>query len=286
MMISGQPAITVAVSATIAPSSGPIAPEQPSPDARVASAYPTISANLPIAAGRSIATLQIFVDNIDVTRDARYSGTFVTYIPRDGLNQGTHTVSIRGTANDGRPFQRSWSFETTAAPAPDVAAPPAGMMPMIQLTVSGNQFIGGAPINLQMTAPPDGQAFAFVCTSAWQFPLYAAPTSPFYSGVIPTAVVGAAINCPVTAMYVARDGSVTYAPYPVFVQLLPPRTASPASTPMPKSTPVPTSTPVPVPKATPARIPVPTPVRKTPPPQAPVVHRVIVPKVRVTPSPQ
>ncbi len=287
-----QPILAVAApTPTTAPSSGPIAPEQPAPGTRVASAYPTISANLPVSARSSIATLQMLIDNNDVTRDARYSGTFVTYIPRDGLMPGTHTVSIRGTASDGRPFQRSWSFETTTAPAPDVAGQFAPAMP-IQLNVSGNQFVGGAPINVQMTAPPGGQAFAFVCTSAWQFPLYAAPSSPFYSGIVPTAAVGGAINCPVTAMYVAPDGSVTYSLYPVFVQLLPTRTPSPASTPVPTPVPKPTVAPTarptpassPVPTAT--RIPLPTPVRRTPPPQTPVTHRIVVPRVRVTPAPQ
>jgi hypothetical protein len=151
----------------------------------------------------------------------------------------------------------------------------------MQFNVSGNQFVGGSPINVQLTAPPGGQAFAFVCTSAWHFPLYAAPFSQFYAASIPTSAVGAAINCPITAMYVAPDGSVTYAPYPVFVQLLPPRNPAQPSTPVPQ----------------PTRIPVPPTVRKTPSPQpvrttAPVTKstppahtRIGVPKVRPTPHP-
>ncbi len=265
---------------TTAASPAPAIAEQPAPNTRVGSAYPTISANFPVAAGTSIASLRLLVDNVDVTKDARYAGAFVTYIPRDGLTQGTHTVSLSGTGTDGKTFQSSWSFETTTAAEPDVATttPFYGTSP-IQFNVSGNQFVGGAPINVQMTAPPGGEAYAFVCTSAWHFPLYAAPLSQFYSASIPTSAVGAAINCPVTVMYVAPNGSVMYAPYPIFVQLLPPNTPAQPSTPVPQ----------------PTRIPVPPTVRRTPPPTpmrtpAPVTKvtpaphpRIGVPKVRPTP---
>ncbi|MBV8638159.1 MAG: hypothetical protein JO322_08730 [Candidatus Eremiobacteraeota bacterium] len=284
-MISPQPAFsaqTVAVAAVpaVAPSAAPVKDKQPAPDAQVASAYPTISAHLPISARASIATLQVLLDNVDVTNDASYAGQFVTYIPRNGLQKGTHTVSITGSGSDGKKFQTSWSFETTTAPEPDTGGSAAmnnsfgqAIPSPVLLNVAGNQFVGGAPISVQMTAPPGGQAFAFVCTSAFQFPMYAAPYSQFYSASIPTSTVGAAMNCPVTAMYVAPDGTVTYAPYPVFVQLLPPRSPAVQSTPQP------------------ARAPLPPPVHRTPTPvatQAPSRPHapIIVPKVRPTPAPQ
>ncbi len=261
-MLSAQPAIVAAANdrqlPAVSPSAAPLKDEEPAPDTRVASAYPTISARLPISHGASIATLHLLVDNVDVTTNSSYAGQYVTYIPRDGLTEGTHTVAISGSGSDGKAFKTSWSFETTTAPQPDTGGATAapnmfGAPPFpspIQFNVSGNQFVGGAPISVQMTAPPGGQAFAFVCTSAWQFPLYAAPLSQFYSGSVPTTGVGAAINCPVTAMYVAPDGSVTYAPYPVFVQLLPPRSAAAHSTPLPQ----------------PTRVPLPSPVTRTPAP--------------------
>ena len=217
--------------------------------------------------------MRLLVDNVDVTRDSSYAGAFVTYIPREGLPPGTHTVSISGTATDGKPFNTTWSFGTTTAAEPDVIGATTPFYggytgTPLQFNVSGNQFVGGSPINVQLTAPPGGQAFAFVCTSAWHFPLYAAPLSQFYSTSIPTSQVGAAINCPITAMYVAPDGSVTYSPYPVFVQLLPPRNAVQVSTPVPQ----------------PTRIPVPPTVRKTPAPQPRT--RIGTPKVRPTQQPQ
>lgn len=291
-MISAQPAISVqAVAVTAAPSTAPSAApvkdKQPAPDAQVASAYPTISAHLAISPGASISTLHILVDKVDVTSDASYAGQYVTYIPRNGLPKGTHTVSIAGNGSDGKTFQTSWSFETTTAPEPDTNGTPSlnsnaygsGIPTPVMFNVTGNQFVGGAPISVQMTAPPGGQAFAFVCTSAWQFPLYSAPFSQFYSASIPTSTVGAAINCPVTAMYIAPDGTVTYAPYPVFVQLLP--LHAPAlqqhATPQPTRIPLPVRTAMPLPRATVAPLP-----RATAAPHP----RVTIPKVRPTNAPQ
>ena len=287
-MISAQPAISVqavaAAAPSTAPSAAPVKDKEPAPDARVASAYPTISAHLAISPGASISTLRILVDNVDVTANASYAGQYVTYIPRTGLTQGTHAVSIAGSATDGKIFQTSWSFETTTAPEPDTngTAPSSnafgsGFASPLMFNVAGNQFVGGAPISVQMTAPPGGQAYAFVCTSAWQFPLFAAPLSQFYSASIPTSTVGAAINCPVTAMYVAPDGTVTYAPYPVFVQLLPPRIpAAHFATPQPQ--PQPTRVPPPAPVHTTVPLP-----RVT---AAPPHPRVGTPKVRPTEPPQ
>ncbi len=296
-MITGQPAITVqavavAAAPSVAPSAAPLKDEQPAPEARIASAYPTISARLPISRGASIATLHLILDSVDVTTNASYAGQYVTYIPRDGLAQGTHMVSISGTDSDGKKFQTSWSFETTTPPEPDTAGAPtfnsygAPFQSAVMFNVSGNQFVGGAPINVQMTAPPGGQAFAFVCTSAWQFPLNAAPLSQFYTGLIPTAAVGTAINCPVTAMYVGPDGTVTYAPFPVFVQLLPRSAVRPTAAPQPTRVPLPgpvhrTPSPVMAPTIAPTIAPVP-PAKYTPQPRP----RVIVPKVRPTPRPQ
>jgi hypothetical protein len=279
--------------ASIDPNRGPIAPQLPVPNTRIASAYPTISANLAVSPGSSISTLRMLLDNDDVTQDAHYAGTFVTYIPRDGLKPGAHNVSVSGVGTDGRAFHSSWSFETTTAPAPDVAADIASPMyglNAIQLNVGGDQFVGGSPISVQMTAPPGGQAFAFVCTSAWHFPLLAAPLSNFYYASIPTTSVGAAINCPITAMYIARDGTVMYAPYPVFVQLLPPRTPSPAAAaPKPTRVPLPAPTrrtPNPVPTTAPTPVPVP---RTTPIPAPRSTQepdpRTGVPKVRPRPTP-
>ncbi|MBV8117530.1 MAG: copper amine oxidase N-terminal domain-containing protein [Candidatus Eremiobacteraeota bacterium] len=272
---SGGAPVAVASAAPLptAPASG-VAPMQPAANTRVGTAYPTVAAQLPIAPNAAIASLRLLLDGIDVTRDAHYAGTYVTYIPRTGLPTGEHHVVISGADTGGRPFSEDWSFETTTPAEADVATPGLGYGGYgdVQLNVFGSQFIGGAPMSVQLIAPPGGEAFAFVCTSSWRFPLYAAPTSQIYNGQIATARVTTPIDCPVTAMYVAANGAVTYAPYPVFVQLIPASTPAPA----PTATPV---VPTPMPSAT--RIPHPPVHRQTP---APTVTATPLP--RPTPTPR
>lgn len=272
------------VAAWLAPhaSSSPVAVavsgEEPADGARVGSAYPTIAANLHLQNGATIASLRVVVDGIDVGPYASYDGTFVTYIPRDGLRRGMHTVSISGSTTSAAPFSTAWSFETTQAPAPNSADYSAGDgFSPLQLLVSGYQVVGGAPIAVQLLAPPGGRAYAFVCTSAWQYELYAAPSSNDYWGSVPTDRVNGAITCPITAMYVAWNGAVTYAPYPRFVQLLPLQTPQPQPTP----------TPAPLYH----RIPGPSPIRRTPPSAAPTTTAPVAPiliplPVRSTPVPR
>lgn len=267
--------------ATPMPSARPVevTGRQPASDARVGSAFPTIAANVDLPNGSSIRSLQLTVDGVDVTSNAIYQGTYVTYIPRAPMTAGAHTVDIAGTTSSGQPFDTSWTFETTQPPPP--ADTGTGYFPggyqYISLTVPGTQFIGGASVPVQLIAPPGGAAFAFICTSSWQYQLFSAPTSQFYSGSVPTPTVNYPINCPITAMYVAPDGAVSYAAYPQFVQLLPLAT--------PQPTPVPTATPYPSPTPIYTRIPRPTPIAtRTPAPPKPIVtHGPLHPR---TPAPE
>jgi hypothetical protein len=248
---------------------------QPAPNTRVGTAYPTISAAVPLAQNAAIASLHLTLDGIDVTRDAHYAGTYVTYIPRTGLSLGTHSVVVAGIDTAGRPFDSEWSFETTLPAAPDAEQGFIGAESLL-LNVYGTQFIGGSPISVQLTAPPGGTAFAFVCTSSWRFPLYAAPSSTLYSAQVQTARVDSPIYCPITAMYVAWNGTVTYAPTPVFVNLIPDHTPVPA--------PAQTASPSPSPGPAQTHVPVPTPVRRqTPPP--PVATASPKPKATSSPKP-
>ena len=253
------------------PPPAPLLAESPRSGSRVGTAYPTISATLPVASGTMIATVRMRLDGLDVTQDAHYAGSYITYIPRSGLETGTHTVAINGTSSDGRPFRDTWSFETTMAPAPSAPDMPYETTP-IQFNVWGSQFVGGSPINVQLTGPPGGEAFAFVCTSAYRFPLFGAPGSQLYSGSVQTHDVGTEIDCPVTAMYIGWNGAVTYTPYPVFVHLIPRNTPAPTPTPVPSRIPFPTPTPRPTPKPTATPEPTATP-RRTPHPIHPPIRR-------------
>ncbi|HET9095788.1 MAG TPA: copper amine oxidase N-terminal domain-containing protein [Candidatus Baltobacteraceae bacterium] len=262
--------------AAAAPISGAPVVESPANGSRVGSAYPTISASLP----DSLSHLRVSLDGSDITPYVAYAGSSLTYIPRTGLPTGTHVVAINGVRRNGAPFTDSWSFETTMAPAPDSFGPgyeSNGYAPL-QLNVWTSQVIGGAPVSVQLQAPPGGEAFAFVCTSSYRFPLYAAPSSNFYQASLPTQNVNSPIDCPITAMYIGWNGAVSYVPYPAFVRVIPANTPQPPAPPAP--TPTPTHVPVPIPIAT--RTPVPVPPRTPPPAPTPTPQ----PRATVVPRPR
>ena len=218
----------------------PVVSLGPPAGASEATAFPTITANIEAPLSVSIATLRVQVDGRDVTHDVSYAGTSITYIPRHGLPVGEHSVIISGTLTNGKPFDKQWSFETTLAaaesngPAIGTYASSSGL----QLSVGGDVFGPNQYMPIQLIAPPGGQAFAFVCNSPWQYPLYASPYSTFYSATLPAPFGTQIAQCPITAMYIGPNGVISYVPYPVYVTFQP----------------VPFQTPVPLPVASPARV--------------------------------
>ncbi len=156
----------------------------------------------------------------------------------------------------------------------------------LQLNVYTSEVYGGNSVNVQLIAPPGGQAFAFSCTSNYQYQLWAAPTSQYYTGSVPTRRVEERIQCPITAMYVAWNGAVTYAPYPAFVELLPIHNDRPRPTQTPAPTPTPTRVPLPpAPRRTPAPITTAVPTATPKPAPTPTPHRVVPPLRHATPRP-
>ncbi len=232
------------VVAAVVASPQPVVTREPSPNAQIASAFPTIAATIESRRGATIATVQLRLDGTDVTRDASYSGNSLTYIPRHGLPVGSHTVVITGLQTDGTPINEQWSFVTTAAalPSTGIAGPSYGMYGPLQLSVAGNVFGPNQYMPVQLIAPPGGVAYAYICNSPWQYPMFASPSSSFYSVTLQAPSWGAqALQCPISAMYITPSGQVLYAPYPVYVTLQPvwPQPTWQASpTPAPAPTPV------------------------------------------------
>lgn len=276
----------------VAVSPQPIATIAPPADSKQATAFPTIAANVKAPFGVRIAKLQMLLDGVDVTRDASYGGTSITYIPRQGLLVGMHTVQIAGALSNGQPFSQSWSFETTQ-PALQSVGPPSSSFNSygpLTLSVAGSVFEPNQMMPVQLVAPPGGQAYVFVCNSPWQYPMYASPSSPFYSVTLQAPWGPQLAQCPITAMYIGPNGEVLYAPFPVFVTFAPSRLYP---TPVPYRA-TPTPPPVsPAPSLPPRHIrPIPVvtrapqtpgPVMQTPAPQSRPVYR---PPVRVTPRPE
>ncbi len=273
----------------------PIATIAPPDGSRESTAFPTIAANVKAPFGVRIAKLRMLLDTIDVTHDVSFGGTSITYIPRQGLLVGTHTVQIAGSLSNGQAFAQSWAFETTQ-PALQSIGPPSSSFNSygsLTLSVSGSVFGPNQIMPVQLVAPPGGQAYAFVCNSPWQYPMYASPSSPFYSVTLQAPWGRQLSQCPVTAMYIGPNGEVLYAPFPVFVTFAPvapyqtpaPRQQTPTPSPLPMSPSPAVSSPprhirpIPVVTRTPQT---PGPVTQTP---APESHPIARPPVRVTPRP-
>ena len=276
----------------------PVVALAPPNGAQEATAFPTITANVDAPQMVKIATLHVIVDQRDVTPDASYGGTSITYIPRHGLPVGSHTVTIGGTLTNGKTFSQQWSFATTLAASESngPAINTFGSPSTLQLSVGGSVFGPNQYMPIQLIAPPGGQAYVFVCNSPWQYPLYASPYSTFYSGTLQTPWGPQFSQCPVTAMYIGPNGQVFYAPYPVYVTFQPGYAGYPYQTGWPAP-----QTPAPAPTATPSRLrpgPVVTRAPEVPVPQAttykppasttttqPMPHPVYHPPIHIIPRP-
>lgn len=204
-----------------------------------------------IIAGRTYASIRVLADamHAQIQYDAR-----------------THLVQV---------FTASTIATATGQPLPT----PQPDQQSLQLNISTTQAYGGESINVELIAPPGGQAFASVCTSTYEFPLYAANGSSSYSGSVSTQSVEDQIDCPITARYIAWNGAVSYAPYPAFLRLIP--FASPQQ--MDEPTPEPTDEPTPEPRhqhPEPRQTPAPEPTPAAPPSRIP-----LPPEPRATPEP-
>jgi hypothetical protein len=56
------------------------------------------------------ATVRLVLDGGDITASATVSSAYVAYTPPAPLDAGSHTVEISGQAEDGTPFDVTWSF--------------------------------------------------------------------------------------------------------------------------------------------------------------------------------
>ena len=202
-------------------------------------------------------------------------GAHVAYDARERLVD----VSIAGAVVDNESRQPTVTYvegPTPQPPNPNVyyGVPLYQNQSDLQLSVSGRWFAPGAPINVELTAPPGGQAYAFMCTSDWRYQMYGSPQSPYYYATLYAPRDQRIDSCPITAMYVAWNGNVTYSSYPVFIRIAGPATPAPTAQPTPQPTAPPATA---APRTT-------QPVfRKTEPQPTPIAT--IRPQVKTTPRP-
>ncbi|MDP9111396.1 MAG: stalk domain-containing protein [Candidatus Eremiobacteraeota bacterium] len=261
----------------------------PANNASVASAFPTITATIDRPSYVNFGTIRLAVDGADVTGLASYSATSISYIPRRGFTVGSHVVALTGITSDGNPLREVWSFITTLPALQSTGAPAGayGYFGGLHLSVAGSVFGPNQYVPVQLVAPPGGQAYAFVCNSPYQFPMYAPPSSSYYSATLPPPSNNALGQCPITAMYVSPAGQIMYAPYPVYVSFQPF-----TSTPVPARTPVPAASPTPLqirhlPGPVQTRAPgTPVPVMATPQPKAVLTPHPVSKPVYREPEPQ
>jgi hypothetical protein len=277
-----RPALTVSVS--------------PAVNAQVHDPYPSISARFAGAASIDPHSLQVRVDERDVSADASVLGDQVLITPRTALMPGTHVVTITGRDMTGTAISQQWAFVDTFAFS---TAPPPARLPVSAIWVDRwvtpgtnafDVFVQGVPgmtgyvgvdgvgsyFPLQVYSANAYVAHVFVPNGVNQPFARIAARMTFPNGVQQTIVLPQTINLstpPLKPMYV-----VTPTPVP---RSTPPRRSVDVPTPTPTPTPQPrrsilTTTPVPLPR---------TPSPSAAPSATPEPVRTRRPLIRRTPSP-
>ncbi len=85
----------------------------PESNTRVGRAQPNISATFDVDSGSGIDpnSVEMRVDDRNVTRDAQVTSNMITYRPDRPLAGGRHNVTVRATDRAGNLVTKSWSFE-------------------------------------------------------------------------------------------------------------------------------------------------------------------------------
>lgn len=263
----------------------------PAPDAVVSTAYPTITASLGTASA-SRGEIALTVDGTDVTPQASFDGTTITYMPRTGLSRGGHTVVFAGRTLAGESFSATWNFDTSLEAPPD--APPLNTYDYRFYASGPAMYYPGDWMHFVLIAPPGGSAQLQLCGLGYQYGLWNGGAGTVYEASFPAPYGYWMPSCTVTAVYTSWNGQQFFVPIPIVVGLYtrPHRarpTPAPTSIPRPipheprrtEPTPVPTRrpmpaqtrTPMPVPTSVPTAAPVPKPVRTPGPPPRPIPRR-------------
>jgi hypothetical protein len=251
----------------------------PAANAQVHDPYPSISARFAGAASIDPRSLQVRIDDRDVSGDASVIGDQVLITPRTALMPGTHFVAIAGRDTTGAAISHQWSFVDTFAfsTAPPPARNPVSAIWIDRWITPGvnafDVFVQGAPgITGYVGIDGVGNYFPLQVYSANQYVAHVlvpdgvnqpfariAARMTFPNGVQQTIVLPQTINLstpPLKPMYVIT-------PTPAPVRTAPVRrsvdvpTASPSPSPPPRRS-VLTTTPVPLPPRTHAPRPSPT----------------------------
>jgi Copper amine oxidase N-terminal domain len=252
----------------------------PAPNAQVHDPYPSISARFAGAASIDPHSLQVRIDQRDVSADASVIGDQVLLTPRTALMPGTHQVTITGRDITGDAISQQWSFVDTFAFS---TAPPPARMPVSSVWIDRWITPGTNAFDVYVQGVPGITGYVGVDGVGNYFPLQVYTANAYVAHV----VVPDGVNQPF-ARVAAR---LTY-PNGVQQTIVLPQTINVSTAPLKPMivvtpTPVPTQTPTPGRRSVPSRrsVDVPTPSAKpatsSMPPTAPQRRSVLT----TTPAP-
>jgi len=224
----------------------------PLPNSTNASAFPVVGANID-APNVAPSAIRLLLDNVDVTANAERTANGILYLPTTPLSVGAHVASI--SLDGGASIAQKWFFATSVSAAvatPQPAQPfytPVQQFPQLQFFVVGSTALApGSSAQVEMVAPPNGDAYAQSCYSGWNYPLYPSWQNPgIYDGWIPVPYVHGTQFCSIEGFYVDSLGYRYQAPFSVDLTIFGPEEGHhprPTPTPQPYFTPNPGATPI------------------------------------------
>ena len=170
----------------------------PSQNATVETEHPLVYATLADGSGVGVdpARTKITLDAKDVTGDAAVTPSLFTYKPVEALAGGAHIVAVSIADKAGNTTTASWSFKVSTGKI---------VQSFTSNEPSGKAVGAGATIVLTLNAQPGGKATATVGTLA---KLALRESEPgVYVGEYTIKAGDSVENAPVTAQFVARDGT-------------------------------------------------------------------------------
>ena len=273
-----QPPLTVTVS--------------PASNAQVHDPYPSISARFAGAASIDPRSLQVRIDERDVTADASVIGDQVLVTPRTALTPGAHQVTIAGRDTTGTAISQQWSFVDTFAFS---TAPPPSRPPVSAIWIDRWITPGTNAFDIYVQGVPGITGYVGIDGVGSYFPLQVYTANAYVAHV----VVPDGVNQPfarVAARLTFPNGVQQTIVLPQTINL-----STPPLKPMIVITPTPVPTPTPAQRKAPGRrsvdVPPPTPTPALKPTTAPQQRRSVItttpaplprtpsPKPTATPSP-
>ena len=270
----------------------------PAANAQVHDPYPSISARFAGAASLDPHSLQVRIDERDVTADTSVLGDQVLITPRAALTPGTHVVTISGRDITGAAIAQQWSFVDTFAFS---NAPPPARVPVYAIWIDRWITPGTNAFDVYVQGAPGLTGYVGVDGVGGFFPLQVYTANAYVAHV----VVPNGVNQPfarIAARLTLPNGVQQTIVLPQTINLttppLQPNIVTPAPTPRPSPRAVPTRRSVDVPTASPSPsaapgrsvlTTTPAPLRRTPVPfphtPAPFTRAPAVPSATPSPAP-